>query len=55
MALMMQNIITFMVGFFQKVIFMKKICHALFVHVIPVTLMIVVMAYAMIYVSQRLN
>ena len=34
---------------------MKKIGHTLFVHVLPVTLMIVIMAYAMVYVSQRLN
>ena len=39
----------------NEVILMKRLRHTLIVHVIPVTLMIVVMAVAMMYVSQRLH
>jgi len=34
---------------------MKKLRHTLIVHVIPVTLMLLVMAVAMVYISQHLS
>jgi hypothetical protein len=34
---------------------MKKFCHTLVVHVLPVTLMVLIMAVAMVYLGQKLN
>lgn len=34
---------------------MKKLRHTLVVHVIPITMMVFVMALAMIYISERLH